>query len=67
MFQFQERNDLGNVVRQFQSSGDLLNWTNTTPTSVSPVQNQGVRSFYQAIFPVQNVAQFFRIRYIVTN
>ena len=67
MFQFQERNDLGNVGRQFQSSGDLLNWTNTTPTSVSPLQNLGVSSLYQAIFPVQDVARYFRIRYTVTN
>jgi len=67
VFQFQERNDLGDVVRQFQSSGDLLNWTNATPTSVSPVQNLGVSSIYQATFPVQNLAHFFRIRYTVTN
>ncbi len=66
-FQFQERNALGNVARQFQSSGDLLNWTNTMPTSVSPLQNLGVSSLYQAVFPVQDVAHFFRIRYTVTN
>ena len=66
-FQFQERNALGNVGRQFESSGDLLNWSNATPVSVSALQNLGVSSLYQAVFPVQITPQFFRIRYSVTN
>jgi hypothetical protein len=66
-FQFQERNALGDVARQFQSSGDLLNWTNISPTAVNLLQNFGVNSLYQAIFPVQLTPQFFRIRYSVTN
>jgi hypothetical protein len=66
-FQFQERNALGNVGRQFQVAGDLLNWTNLTPVSVTPPQNFGVKSLYQAVFQVQLDSQFFRIRYSVTN
>jgi hypothetical protein len=66
-FQFQERNALGNVARQFQGSGDLLNWTNTSPVSVNVLQNFGGSSLYQATFPVQLTPQFFRIRYSVTN
>ena len=66
-FQFQERNVLGNVVRQFQSSGDLLSWTNALPASVNALQNFGTSSLYQAVFPMQVTAQYFRIRYSVTN
>ena len=66
-FQFQERNALGDVARQFQSSDDLLNWTNTTPLSVSVLQNFGASSLYQAAFPMQITPQYFRIRYAVTN
>ena len=66
-FQFQERNAPGDVARQFQSSGDLLNWTNTTPLSVSVLQNFGVSSLYSAAFPMQIAPQYFRIRYTLTN
>jgi hypothetical protein len=66
-FQFQERNSLGNVVRQFQSSGDLLNWSNTTPAAVNPLQNLGGTTVYQALFPLQISPQFFRLGYSITN
>jgi len=66
-FQFQERASLGNVSRQFQSSGDLINWTNTTPAAVKALQNFGGSSLYQALFPVQPAPQFFRIQYSLTN
>ncbi len=67
VFQFHERNKLGDIVRQFQSSGDLLDWTNTAPTAVNLVQNLGVSSLYQAIFPMQKVAHYFRIGYSMAN
>jgi hypothetical protein len=66
-FQFQERNALGNVGRQFQSSGDLFNWSNTTPISVSVLQKLGLSSLYEAIFPVFMNQQFLRISYSVAN
>ena len=66
-FQFRERNSLGNVARQFQASGDLLNWTNTTPVEVNALQNFGISWLYQAAFPVQIDPQFFRVRYSMTN
>ena len=66
-FQFQERNALGNVGRQFQAAGDLSNWTNVTPAAVTPLQNLGLKSLYEATFPVQIDPQFFRLRYSVTN
>jgi hypothetical protein len=65
--QFQERTALGNVARQFQSSGDLLNWANTPPAAVNLLQNSGGNSIYQALFPFQLTPQFFRIQYSVTN
>jgi hypothetical protein len=67
LFQFHERNALGNVQRQFQSSGDLLDWTNVAPASVNLLQNLGVSSLYEAAFPLQTVPQFFRICYSITN
>jgi hypothetical protein len=66
-FQFQERNSLGDVGRQFQSSGNLLGWSNTTPASVNVLQNFGVNSLYQALFPMLHALQFFRIQYAMTN
>lgn len=66
-FQFQERNVLGNVARQFQAAGDLLSWTNIAPASVMPLQNLGGATIYLALFPRQLAPQFFRIRYSVTN
>ena len=67
VFQFQERNELGDVVREFQSSGNLLDWTNIAPAAVNLVQSLGVSSLYQAIFPMPEVAHFFRIRYSLAN
>jgi hypothetical protein len=65
--QFQERTSLGNVVRQFQSSGDLLNWSNVVPVAVNPLQNSGSVTIYQAVFPLQTSLRFFRLGYSVTN
>ena len=65
--QFQERTALGNVARQFQSSGDLLNWTNTAPAAVNGLQTVAGNSIYRALFPFQLAPQFFRIQYSVTN
>ena len=66
-FQFRLRNPASSVTAQFQSSGDLLNWTNTVPASVNALQNDGNSSLYQALFPLHSVPQFFRIQYSVTN
>lgn len=66
-FQFQERNALGDVGRQFQASGDLLGWSNTTPASVNVLQNLGGNALYQALFPLLPSTQFFRIFYSETN
>jgi hypothetical protein len=67
VFQFQQRNSLGNVARQFQLSPDLRNWTNTTPSAVNLLRNLGNASVYQAVFPMPTAAQYFRLGYNVTN
>jgi hypothetical protein len=61
------RNPPNSVTAQFQSSGDLLNWSNTSPAAVNVLQNFGANSVYQALFPVQFSPQFFRLWYGVTN
>lgn len=65
--QFQERNSLGDVSRQFQTSGDLLNWTNTTPGVLIRLQTSANTTLYQAVFQVQASTQFFRICYSMAN
>jgi len=65
--QFQERNALGNVARQFQGSGNLTSWSNIVPTSVTWLKNDGADSLYQATFPRQASPEFLRLWYGVTN
>jgi len=65
--QFQERNQLGDVTRSFQSSTDLVHWTSATPVSVTPVQNLGLVSINQAVFPVQTINTYFRLVYTATD
>jgi hypothetical protein len=66
-FQYLLRNPPGGVTAQFLSSGDLVNWSNTSPAAVNVLQNFGPNSVYQALFPVQFALQFFRLSYGVTN
>ncbi len=66
-FQFRLRNPPGSVTVQYQSSGDLLNWTNTVPAAVNALENDGNSSLYQALFPCWPAPQFFRIQYSLTN
>jgi hypothetical protein len=65
--QYLQRNPPGSIGVQFQSSGDLLNWSNTAPAAATSLQNFGGSSLYQAVFPLQITPQFFRIRYSLTN
>ena len=66
-FQFQERSSPGNVARQFESSSDLLAWSNISPAQLNIMQTNGGNRIYQALFPALNQSQFFRILYAVTN
>jgi hypothetical protein len=66
-FQYLLRNPPGSIAAQFQSSGDLLSWSNTSPAAVTVLQNYGGNSLAQALFPVQLAPHFFRLWYAVTN
>jgi hypothetical protein len=65
--QFQKRQSLGDVVRQFQSSSDLVVWSNAVPTQLKTVQTNGGRYLYQAVFPAEVPRQFFRLQYQAGN
>ncbi len=65
--QFHERNQLGNVVRQFESSTDLVNWTNAIPPTVHTVQNPGTISLLQAVFPAPPGPIFYRLKYALAD
>lgn len=62
-FRFRERKQLSNVVRQFEASLDLDSWTDAVPISVNAVQDLGETAVLEAVFPLQNTARFFRLRY----
>ncbi|MEI6076441.1 MAG: discoidin domain-containing protein [Verrucomicrobiota bacterium] len=66
-FQFQERSALGNVARQFQSSADLLTWTNLASLPLTTIRTNGDILTYQATVPAQSFPQFFRVQYRLTN
>jgi len=65
--QYLLRNPPGSVTAQFQSSLDLLNWSNISPTAVNVLQDFASNSVYQALFPVQFAPQFYRLGYGITN
>jgi hypothetical protein len=66
-FQYLLRNPPGSVAAQFQSSLNLLNWSNASPAAVNVLQNSGANSRYQALFPVLSLPHFFRLWYGLTN
>jgi len=65
--QYLLRNPPSSVSMQFQSSGNLMNWSNTSPAEVNVLQNLGANSVYQAVFPAKSAPLFFRLWYGVTN
>ncbi len=64
---FRERASLGDVRRQFQTTPNFLNWTNTTPLLLTTQQNLGSLLWLQASFPARPNQVFFRIQYSQTN
>jgi len=65
---FQVTNNLGDISLQYQSSPDLVHWTNVTPTSVSVVTNRGTISIDEAVFPMQSpLLYYYRLNYGLTN
>jgi hypothetical protein len=62
-FRFQERKNLGDVQRFFESSTDLLSWSNTTPTTLSNIADLGTLWLREATFAVQGAAMLFRLKF----
>jgi len=65
---FQVTNNLGDISLQYQSSPDLIHWTNVIPASVSVVTNRGTISIDEAVFPMQSpLLYYYRLNYGLTN
>jgi hypothetical protein len=65
--QYQARNQMGDVSLQFQTSPDLINWTNVTPVVINQLTNLGTISINRAVFPHQTPMLFYRLDYGLTN
>jgi hypothetical protein len=62
-FRFQERKNLGDVQRSFESSTDLINWSLATPTTLSNVADLGTLWLREATFPIQAFSTLFRLKF----
>jgi hypothetical protein len=60
---FRERKDLGSVTRQFQSSPDLVTWSDETPLEVQDISELGPVLIREASFGCSTGARYFRLRY----
>jgi hypothetical protein len=63
-FRFQERKNLGDVQRSFESSTDLVNWTVATPAALTNVADLGSLWLREATFPLQGSVAVFRLRFV---
>jgi hypothetical protein len=62
-FSFRERKNLGDVQRRFERSSDLANWVEVVPSNLSIVSNLPDAFVRAAVFPAQNAAAYFRLRF----
>jgi hypothetical protein len=62
-FRFQERKNLGDIQRSFESSTDLINWSTATPSTLSNVSDLGALWLREASFPIQSLATLFRLKF----
>jgi hypothetical protein len=65
--QFRERDPLGDVTRAFESSEDLIHWSEIAPTEINLETNSNGVSVLQAVFPIQQSRTFYRIHYHLEN
>ncbi|MDB6022779.1 MAG: hypothetical protein JWQ04_2636, partial [Pedosphaera sp.] len=63
VFSYRERANLGNVTRVVESSSNLLNWTQATPSQLTITSNLGQVYVRNAFFPEAAPASFFRIHF----
>ena len=66
-FSFQERKSLGDVQRRFESSTNLVNWAEVTPTSLVVISNLPDAYLRGAVFPAQDAAAYFRLSFSVQS
>ena len=66
-FTFRERKDLGDVQRQFESSTNLVNWAEVTPSNLVIVSNLPDVYLRGAVFPAPDAAAYFRLNYSVPS
>jgi hypothetical protein len=64
-FSFRERKNLGDVQRLFESSTNLVNWVEVTPSSLVTIGNLQDVYLRAAVFPVQDQASFFRLKFLL--
>jgi hypothetical protein len=66
-FTFRERKSLGDVQRLFESSSNLANWVEVTPSSLVTLSNLPDVYLRSAVFPAQVAAAYFRLRFSVQS
>jgi hypothetical protein len=62
-FSFHERKNLGDVQCQFESSSNLVNWAEVVPSNLTILSNLPSVYVRSAVFPVQDAAAYFRLRF----
>jgi hypothetical protein len=63
-FVFRERTNLGDVQRQFEMSTNLVEWQAVSPASLTVLSNSPETGLFQAVFPAQSAASFFRLKFL---
>ena len=64
---FRERQNLGGVQRQFESSTNLVNWVEVVPSSLIILSNLPNVYVRGAVFPAQDAAAYFRLRFFLPS
>jgi hypothetical protein len=66
-FTFRERKNLGDVQRLFESSTNLVDWAQVTPSSLVTLSNLPNVYLRGAVFSAQSAAAYFRLRFSVQS
>jgi hypothetical protein len=66
-FTFRERKSLGDVQRLFESSTNLANWVEVTPSNLVTLSNLPDVYVREAVFPEQYAGAYYRLRFAVPS
>lgn len=66
-FTFRERKNLGDVQRLFETSTDLVNWTEATALQVTTVANLPEVYVRAAAFSAQDAVSFWRVKFLLLS